>query len=253
MNEACPVCGAEGADPSVCTALAAPPLKIPMAAIGQTVTVADINLATTNESPVVYALNNGNRVTTDGADADNYNVMWDGETLTLKGFNLTSNNIRRTGDLTIQLNGDNTITSGSAGTAIEVNGSLTINGDGSLEASCNGTWGAEGGLTEGAGISAAKDITIESGTITAAGGGCDNDQNKISGIFAEGKITIEAGADVTAQVNTAVGTDSGHRGHGVYAGGALIVSGSLKATGGSTDKHYSIGGSGVAPCLVFQR
>ena len=245
MNETCPVCGAEGAGPSVCTALAAPPLMLPMAAIGQTVTVAGINLETTNESPVVYALNNDNRVTTDNADADNYNVMWDGETLTLKGFNLTSNNIRRIGDLTIQLNGDNEITSGSTGTAIEVTGSLTINGDGSLEASCNGAFGAEGGLTEGAGISAAQDITIVSGTITAMGGGCDDDQNKISGIFAEGKITIEAGANVTAQVNTAVGEDSDHRGHGVYAGGALIVSGSLKATGGSTDKYYSNGGSGV--------
>ena len=249
MNETCPVCGAEGAGPSVCTALAAPPLMLPMAAIGQTVTVAGIDLATTNESPVVYALNNGNRVTTDGADADNYNVMWDGETLTLKGFNLTSNNIRRTGDLTIQLNGDNEITSGSTGTAIEVTGSLTINGDGSLEASCNGTWGAEGGLTEGAGISAAKDITIGSGTITAAGGGC-GDQDKISGIYAGGNITIATGANVTAQVNTAVGTDSGHRGHGVYAGDALIVSGSLKATGGSTDKYYSIGGSGVAATSI---
>lgn len=97
MNETCPVCGAEGADPSVCTALAAPPLKIPMAAIGQTVTVAGIDLTTANENPVVYALNNGSSITTDGAGADNYNVMWDGETLTLKDFDLSLSNIRRTG------------------------------------------------------------------------------------------------------------------------------------------------------------
>ena len=249
MNEACPVCGAEGAGPSVCTALAAPPLMLSMAAIGQTVTVAGIDLTTANENPVVYALNNDSSITTDGAGTDNYNVMWDGETLTLKDFDLSLNNIRRTGDLTIQLNGDNTITSGSAGTAIEVNGSLTINGGGSLEARCSGHFDGSG-LTAGAGISAAGNITIGSGTITAEGGGCDDDQNKISGIYAGGNITIATGADVTAQVNTVVGDDTGHRGHGVYAGGALIVSGSLKATGGSTDKHYSIGGSGVAAASI---
>ena len=126
------------------------------AADTNTVYVGGVALAGSSDS-IVYATTNENgEVITEGATADNYNIKWDGNTLTLKGAYITKEvstpglsspvegaaigvyNQRGDANLTITLEGTNTIKDVSA--AIHVfapsgSASLTITGDGILSAS----------------------------------------------------------------------------------------------------------------------
>lgn len=51
-----------------------------------TIEVGGVALTNTQDNPVVYATTDATTgtVTTEGADENNYNVMWDGSTLTLR-------------------------------------------------------------------------------------------------------------------------------------------------------------------------
>lgn len=126
------------------------------AADTNTVYVGGVALAGSSDS-IVYATTNENgEVITEGATADNYNIKWDGNTLTLKGAYITKEvstpglsspvegaaigvyNQSGDANLTITLEGTNTIKDVSA--AIHVfapsgSASLTITGDGILSAS----------------------------------------------------------------------------------------------------------------------
>lgn len=123
---------------------------------GNTVYVGGVELAGSSTS-IAYATTNENgEVITEGATADNYNIKWDGNTLTLKGAYITKEvstpglsspvegaaigvyNQSGDANLTITLEGTNTIKDVSA--AIHVfapsgSASLTITGDGILSAS----------------------------------------------------------------------------------------------------------------------
>ena len=83
-----------------------------------------------------YAVNDGSgNITTTGADATNYNVMWDGETLTLNGATI-SGGISYYGKNSINLvmEGENAITA-SESTGINIMPApmgITISGDGAL-------------------------------------------------------------------------------------------------------------------------
>lgn len=127
-----------------------------MAADTNTVYVGGVALTGSSDS-IVYATTNENgEVITEGATADNYNIKWDGNTLTLKGAYITKEvstpglsspvegaaigvyNQSGDANLTITLEGTNTIKDVSA--AIHVfapsgSASLTITGDGILSAS----------------------------------------------------------------------------------------------------------------------
>lgn len=123
---------------------------------GNTVYVGGVALVGSSDN-IVYATTNENgEVITEGATADNYNIKWDGSTLTLKGAYITKEvstpglsspvegaaigvyNQSGDANLTITLEGTNTIK--DASTAIHVfassgSASLTITGDGILSAS----------------------------------------------------------------------------------------------------------------------
>lgn len=127
-----------------------------LAAETNTVYVGGVAL-TGSSGSIVYATTNENgEVITEGATADNYNIKWDGSTLTLKGAYITKEvstpglsspvegaaigvyNQSGDANLTITLEGTNTIKDVSA--AIHVfapcgSASLTITGDGILGAS----------------------------------------------------------------------------------------------------------------------
>ena len=127
-----------------------------LAADMNTVYVGGVELAGSSTS-IAYATTNENgEVITEGATADNYNIKWDGNTLTLKGAYITKEvstpglsspvegaaigvyNQSGDANLTITLEGTNTIKDVSA--AIHVfapsgSASLTITGDGILSAS----------------------------------------------------------------------------------------------------------------------
>ena len=157
INGDCPVCGAQGAElDKVCLGIPTPP-DMPLGAGSNTIYVGGVELVGSSDN-IVYATTNGNgEVVTAGASADNYNIKWDGSTLTLrsatikKGLHASSFPLslidgaaigvyNQSGDagLTITLEGTNTIKDVS--TAIHVfapsgSASLTITGDGILSAS----------------------------------------------------------------------------------------------------------------------
>ena len=122
----------------------------------QTVYVGGVALTSTNGSTVYAATDTSGNVIKEGASADNYNIKWNGNTLTLKGAYITKEvstpglsipvegaaigvyNQNGDANLTITLEGTNTIKDVSA--AIHVfapsgSASLTITGDGILSAS----------------------------------------------------------------------------------------------------------------------
>ena len=79
-------------------------------------------LTNSAETPVVYATTDKDGVvTTEGATAENYNVMWDGSTLTLRNATIKEAEeysdkndekiaiYRQSGDLAIALVGENTV------------------------------------------------------------------------------------------------------------------------------------------------
>lgn len=127
------------------------------------------------------------------------NATFDSEngTLTLNGLNLTSGRIEATGDLTIKLEGENTLGNNSYGScAIYVSGNLIISGPGKLF--------ANNGNNSATTIYASVSITINNSakvTATKAGGSAQ-------AINAEGgNIVITNSATVIA-TNNGSGTDS---------------------------------------------
>ena len=143
-------------------------LLLPVTALAadmNTVYVGGVELAGSSTS-IAYATTNENgEVITEGATANNYNIMWDGSTLTLKDAYITNaaheDNYRHpvegaaigvansSGDanLTITLEGTNTIEDVSTGIFVFAHSSstgdatLTITGGGSLTASVSANSG----------------------------------------------------------------------------------------------------------------
>ena len=133
-----------------------------LAAGSNTVYVGGVALTGSSEN-IVYATTNENgEVTTEGATTDNYNIKWDGSTLTLRGATIKNELyadqdpliyitgaaigvFNQSGDanLTITLEGTNTIKDVSYGICVLApsNGSakLTITGSGSLDVSATST------------------------------------------------------------------------------------------------------------------
>ena len=150
---------------SLCMALALCLSLLPVTALAagsNTVYVGGVALTGSSEN-IVYATTNENgEVTTEGATTDNYNIKWDGSTLTLRGATIKNELyadqdpliyitgaaigvFNQSGDanLTITLEGTNTIKDVSYGICVLApsNGSakLTITGSGSLDVSATST------------------------------------------------------------------------------------------------------------------
>ena len=162
VNADCPVCGAGGADLTACegTAVArAAALAAPLAD-GDTVYVGGVALSVSTGSPAYATTDESGNVSTDGATAANYNIKWDGSTLTLRGatikkelngydeslFYITGAAIgvfNQSGDanLTITLEGTNTIEGVSYGIRVYApsigSANLTITGSGTLYVNSN--------------------------------------------------------------------------------------------------------------------
>lgn len=127
-----------------------------LAADNDTVYVGGVELTGSTSNPAYATTDNSGNVSTDYATADNYNIKWDGNTLTLKGAYITKEvstpglsspvegaaigvyNQSGDANLTITLEGTNTIKDVSLAIwvfAPSGNASLTITGDGILSAS----------------------------------------------------------------------------------------------------------------------
>ena len=121
-----------------------------------TIQVGGKALTNSADAPVVYATTDATTgtVTTEGATAENYNVMWDGSTLTLrdatikeaKEYSDKSNEkiavYRQSGDLAIALVGENTVDAPGNGSA----SSCGINLGGGADFSVARNWDLSAGF-----------------------------------------------------------------------------------------------------------
>ena len=202
---------------------------------------------------------------------NNYDVSWDGSTLTLKNATIDGSIKQASGisflngSFTIELIGDNKVigvsgTAGGSSPGIGVwNGGLTITGDGSLDVTGGGIEGTYT-VNRSHGIYARDNIDINSGTITATGGavaqGSDfsypisygicswNGSVNISG----GHVTANGGTSedhsygifadedviVTGGTVTANGGKSNSDSHGIRADSVSVIGGTVNANGGVT-------------------
>ena len=230
---------------SVCIALVLCLLLLPAAALAAdgtvygTIEVGGIALTNSENAPTVYATtDDSGNVITEGADENNYNVMWDGSTLTLRNATIQQAEeygnsresmaiYRQSGDLAIALVGENTVDAPGNGSASSCGinlggGSLTINGEENASLLVFG-----GPTTNGnsCGIYARGTITIDSGTVTATG---ESASAASYGICAGGAVTINDGSV------TATSGEAGGNSIGIYTSGSVTIEdGTVIATGES--------------------
>ena len=205
--------------------------------------VGGVELTGSTDNPVYATTDASGNVITEGASADDYNVKWDGATLTLNNAEITAGHngcgIYSDGSLTIELIGKNTV--GGDGTALDsgvkVEGNLTFTGDGSLaaEGESDGIYvkdnltvdggAVSGTATDGTGIHVSGGLTVDSGSVSGSGGGLGG-----NGVFVSGGLTINDGS-VTGSA-----TDGEEKG-GVYVatGGLTVNDGSLTGTAGGEE------------------
>ena len=211
VNGDCPVCSAEGAElDKVCVGVA-PMLPVTaLAADTNTVYVGGVALAGSSDSIVYATTNESGEVITEGATADNYNIKWDGNTLTLKGAYITKEvstpglsspvegaaigvyNQSGDANLTITLEGTNTIKDVSA--AIHVfapssSASLTITGDGILSASSGYNPGIRVQSNTGNGT-----LAITGAKVTASSSYSGNGVQIRCGDSANASLTVNGGS-----------------------------------------------------------
>ncbi len=139
---------------------------------------------------IAYAKTDNDGNVTVGGSEDNYNIKWDGTTLTLKGATIIADNSHSgieysgTSAITIQLEGENTVT-GDFGIEGRYAAKLTISGSGTLNV--NGDSSA---------IYAGGNIEISDATVNATSTKSDG-INTYGGdiIINSGKVTVECKDD----------------------------------------------------------
>ena len=157
-----------------------------------------------------YAKTVDGTVTTAGATAEDYNIKWDGETLTLEDANIQRGCVFTTdgyqaslyseNSFKIELLGTNTIASdleGEYASGVRSDEDLAISGSGTLQVTASGSTTSRGISVGGSatisggivtadggfyGISIAEDLTVSGGTVTATGGHM--------GLYANDSVTI---------------------------------------------------------------
>lgn len=187
------------------------------AADGETIHVGGVTLTGSADTPAYAKTDNSGNVTVESAREDDYNLKWDGTTLTLDNANISggygfsgswdsgSAAIYYSGgsDISLILTGENTVTGpngdnnasfgiyacGDSGNIID----FTISGSGSLTAT--------GGdmVSESYGIFT-DNLIVQSGTVNAAGGNGNTVKNSY-GIYVYIYLTISGGT-VTAEGST---------------------------------------------------
>ena len=204
---------------------------------------------TGSEAAPAYAVTTADgAVTTTDATAENYNIKWDGSTLTLNGatvaqgsctfFNNRAAAVFCKTSLTIELIGENTVTGPNGDDRNEIDSSygiyvpdenITITGDGVLNVA-GGTAEAGGYSAESYGVNA-DNVTISSGTVEATGGEARGDSARSYGIYSYDKVTVISGT-ITATGGTAEAGGYFAESYGVNADNVTISSGTVEATGG---------------------
>ncbi len=202
----------------------------------------------------VYALTDASgAVTTAGASADNYNIAWDGSTLTLNNATVTqgAHEFEYGGaaavfcetDLTLELAGTNTIIGPNGDDAngigasfgVFVGGNLTASGDGALDISGGTVEASEN--AESTGIYAYR-VTVSAGTVTAKGGAAavtsEYGYTYSIGIHTYDAVIIRSGAvNAAGGEATATGEDGYAFSSGIKSDFITVTGGTVTATGGA--------------------
>ena len=139
--------------------------------------------------------------------------------VTLEDVNIKSDSgsaLTSSGDVTLTLKGDNSLTGGISGNGISSSGSLTISGGEKDSLTAKGGSGLSGIFSSGG-------VTISGGTVKATGGSGKNG-NGGNGIIGSGRVAISGGT-----VEAAGGNGSTGGGSGIYSS-VIDLSGSLELT-----------------------
>lgn len=212
---------------------------------GSHIYVGGVELTGSADEPA-YATTDASGKVTPGGSEDNYNVRWDGATLTLNGANIfggysyidiygdpNSSAIYRDGALEIVIVGENTVTSldsdGDLNNGIAAMGDLTISGSGSLKAT-----GSYDSISSQGG-----NMTILSGKVMAEGGSC--------GIATyEGDLTI-SGGEVTATATSSYfhASSESSLAYGCYVEGNCTISGGKVTATAHADSPYITTACGI--------
>ena len=206
--------------------------------------VGGVGLNGTPDAPAYATTDDDGNVSTGGANASNYNIKWDGATLTLNDATIKTGSqiskdagmtaIYREASLDIVFQGANTVVSPAVGnemstgiyvgpadmqTATQSYG-ITISGEGSLDVSGSNADGSS------IGIEVMGDVTIESGTVIARGGATNGD-NSAGIMTSAGDVIIHNGTV------TATGGAAGDASAGIYAmlGDVTVSGGTVTAIG----------------------
>ena len=232
------------------------------------VRVGDLQLTASVGSPAYALTDEDGSVTAEGAGESNYNIRWDGQTLTLRNATITEGAcefddgeaaaaIYKLYGLAVELIGSNTVTGPSDGNG-EVDefssygifaeeGELTITGSGSLDVSGGNVAGENPVIfVESIGIGADGDIMITDTTVEAAGGTVSGDYAGSRGIESNDGVII-TGSTVTAAGGETTAGDWGAYSTGIEAYNDLVITGSKVEAAGSAaaSSSGSAGSSGI--------
>ena len=203
--------------------------------------VGGVGFSSSPGSPV-YARTDADGTVTAGGSESDYNIKWDGSTLTLRNAYITGVRvsvqeangmlcaaaISRKGDLEIALIGENTV---RTGTAVENTSSYAIYAD-------SDNTGSDESETHILKISGTGTLIAESSKLNISTGKFFNS----AGIFAANSLIIEDGVTVKATGGEAAynGSSSG----GIFASyrgiGDVILSGDITAVGAEAGDSYGI-------------
>ena len=229
-----------------------------------TIYVGGVELTSTADTPAYALTDESGKVTTADAGAENYNIKWDGNILTLSDAKITQESyvfldstsaaaIYCKNDLEIYLKGTNTVTSlaGNPENGIHMSsgiyseGNISISGDGTLEVSGGNVdfdKDIESARAESYGIySYNGSVTISSGKVTAAGGEAisQSDYARSSGIYSKG-LVITGGKIIANNNSYSHGNGAASYSYGIYSvGNAIIENAKIYAEG--SEATYSAG------------
>ena len=226
-----------------------------LAADGDTVYVGGEALTGTAGAPVYATTDESGNVSTEGASDDNYNIKWDGSTLTLKNAYITNAahgdsylhpvegaaigvaNSSGDAELTIQLESGNTIEDVSLGIWVYSSGtgyaSLTITGSGSLKAS-----GSSSGILVQSNSGDAT-LSIKNAEVTA-----ENSSFSGDGVTVRAGETSNASLTVDGGQLTATGSGNDDAGIRYTFGGSSSGSGKPSLTVSENAIVKASGGKG---------
>ena len=160
--------------------------------------------------------------------------------VTLEDVNIKSDSgsaLTSSGDVTLTLKGDNSLTGGISGNGISSSGSLTISGGEKDSLTAQGGSGLSGIFSSGG-------VTISGGTVNATGGSSGSSGSDSGDGIHSGSVTVSGG---TVNATGGSGAD-GSGGSGIRtfsSGGVTISGGTVNANGGDGGGDYSGGGSGI--------